>query len=153
MNPDDYWIVCVTAIVVFFAIVWFSQRHDPKPKPIKGCVYHAVVEKIDHFHDADTFYAYIKGIKTITGKPWGVRIRHINVAENEGKTKAAKLAEEIVEKHLKNCEVIHLYNLDADMYGNRALADVFCNGVNIGKELLDRKLAKPYEGHGKKEFY
>jgi len=77
-----------------------------------------------------------------------VRLNGIDSPEIKGKTPNEKLlaiksrdalAEKIMNK------IVYLENIGREKYG-RILADVYCDGVNMNKWMLENKYAVPYDG-------
>lgn len=62
----------------------------------------------------------------------------------------ARKAKQYTVQRLREGKVIELKNLRRDKYF-RILAKVIVDGKDLGKELIEQKLAKPYEG-GTKEW-
>ncbi|MCK4494329.1 MAG: thermonuclease family protein [Methylococcales bacterium] len=156
-NPHTVIYLLLATIVMFWFIRWviqfLSQRRDPLPEKLSNCIWHTKIRKIDRIYDGDTFFAYVKGHNPIDKKPVGIRIRGIDTPEMRDKNprvkKKALKAKELAIEEIKNARKIHLYNVNTnDKYG-RLLATVFCDRRDLAKILLEKKLAKPYDG-GKK---
>lgn len=156
-NPRDGLYFLLAVIIILWLIVrtiqYFLQRRDPLPKKLSNCIWHTKVRKIDRVYDGDTFFAHVKGHSPIDKKPVGIRIRGIDTPEMRDKNpsvkKKAVKAKELVILEIKNARRVHLYNVNTkDKYG-RLLASVFCDRRDLAKILLEKKLAKPYDG-GKK---
>jgi len=112
-----------------------------------------IVESLTRVYDGDTIYVNIKDWHPVVGRNMPVRIAHIDTPEIRG-----KCAQEVVlaikaRQHLKklaaNAKKIELFNVKRDMYF-RLLADVSIDGVDLGRDLLSKGMAVPYEG-GTKE--
>ncbi|MDM8542460.1 thermonuclease family protein [Desulfococcaceae bacterium HSG7] len=125
-------------------------KRDPK------CVWHSTVKKVDRVYDGDTLFAFVKGHKPIDNKPIGIRVRGIDTPELRDrrpsvKAKAQK-AKDFVESEVQTARKVHLYNISMkDKYG-RMLATVFCDRKDIAKMLLEKKLAKAYDGGTKPKW-
>jgi micrococcal nuclease len=141
-------------LLLFLGIRYLLAHHDPLPKKLPNCVWHTTVRKLDRVYDGDTFYCYLNGHNPIDNKPVGIRVRGIDTPEIKDKNprnhKKAQQAKDVATEELKKARTIHLYNVNLnDKYG-RVLATVFCDGRDLAKILLQRRLAKKYDG-GKKE--
>lgn len=122
----------------------------PLPALAKPKIYgDATVTKVISVYDGDTFFADIKGHPDISGKNIGIRIYGIDTPEIRGtspkiKTLAFK-AKEFVIKQLKEGKIIVLKNTRRGKYF-RIVAEVWIDGISLGKELIKAKMAKPYFG-------
>ena len=153
-----YFIIAVFVVIWFF--VWFIkflfQRRDPLPEKLPDCIWHKKVKKIERVYDGDTFFAHIKGHDSIDDKALGIRIRGIDTPEMKDKNpkvkKKAQKAKELAMQELENARTIHLYNVNTkDKYG-RLLATVFCDRRDLAKILIEKRLAKAYDGGKKSEW-
>jgi hypothetical protein len=147
-------LVCLLGLIGLIKLLF--QRRDPLPEKLPDCIWHTTVIKVDRVYDGDTFYAYVKGHNPIDNKPVGIRLRGIDTPEmkdaNPKIQKKAQKAKELVIAEIENARTIHLYNVNLkDKYG-RILATVFCDRRDLGKILLEQKLAKKYDG-GKKQAW
>lgn len=110
------------------------------------------VDKVTSVWDGDTFRANIKGYPPIIGNNMGIRIAGIDTPEMRDKRpkikKLARKARQFALTRLKNGKVIVLKNIKRGKYF-RIVAQVFIDGKNLGRELIDAGLAKRYDG-GKK---
>jgi len=141
-------------LLLFWGIRALLKPDDPLPKKLPNCIWHTTVKKLDRVYDGDTFYCYVNGHNPIDNKPVGIRVRGIDTPEMKDKNprnyKKAQQAKDVATEELKKARTIHLYNVNLnDKYG-RVLATVFCDGRDLAKILLKRRLAKKYDG-GKKE--
>jgi len=143
-------IIIIAGIIFFF---FRRRRSDPLPERDPSCIWHSVVTKVEKVYDGDTIFAHIKGHEPIDKKPVGIRFFGIDTPEMDDERpaikKKAQAARDFVEAEIKNARKIHLYNISTkDKYG-RLLATVFCDRKDLAKMLLEKKLAKRYDG-GKK---
>lgn len=105
-------------------------------------------------YDGDTVMVNLSDLSLpdVFGKRISIRIRHIDAAEMTGHLPCehdmAVKAKTVVESLLKNAKKIDLENVGRDKYF-RLDADLISDGISIGKVLLDKKLAVPYEGETK----
>lgn len=110
------------------------------------------VDKVISVYDGDSFKVNIKGYPPIIGNNMGIRIAGIDTAEMRDKRpkikKLAREARQFALTRLKNGNVIVLKNIKRGKYF-RIVAQVFIDGKNLGRELIDAGLAKRYGG-GKK---
>ena len=156
-NPRDG-VYLLLAIILFLWLLvriirFFRQRRDPLPEKLSNCIWHTKVRKIDRVYDGDTFFAHVKGHRPIDKQPVGIRIRGIDTPEMRDKNprikKKALKAKELAIEEITNARQVHLYNVNTkDKYG-RLLATVFCDRRDLAKILIEKKLAKSYDG-GKK---
>ncbi len=77
-----------------------------------------------------------------------VRIRGVDAPELKGKCYREKNMAEDAKKYMEKITKgkIELSNISEDKYGGRILADVYANGINISKLMLEANLARPYNG-------
>lgn len=110
--------------------------------------------KIIKVRDGDTFVITILNIHNIFGEEIAVRIRGIDTPEKkdqreEIKTLAYKAQEEL-EKLLMSGKKVVLYDLGRDKYF-RVLASVRVGDLDVAKYMIDKGLAKKYDG-GRKQW-
>jgi endonuclease YncB( thermonuclease family) len=110
------------------------------------------VRKVDRVHDGDTFIAEIADVHPLIGKEISIRIKGIDtpeITEKRQDIKALALkAREYVAHRLQQGSVVELCNVQRDKYF-RILADVRVDGIDLGSELIQSGLAKPYDGKTK----
>ena len=108
-----------------------------------------VCAQIVSVHDGDTFTVNMVGWPEVVGKKIGIRIKGIDTPELHDKRAEmrakAMIARTFTCLKLKSASVITLQNLSRDKYF-RLDADVLVDGQDLGKMLLERKLAVPYDG-------
>lgn len=110
--------------------------------PLKGISRHI---------DGDSFEAIIvcEGYKEVTHS---IRIKGIDCPEIFGKCKhekrMARKAASFTKKTLLNAELVQVEIFELDFY-KRILARVICDGVDLGQLLIDKGLARKYEGSKK----
>lgn len=159
-DPINWVYIIIALLMSILILAWIIKslftRHDPLPKKLPNCIWHTTVKKVDRVYDGDTFYCYVKGHNPIDNRPVGIRIRGIDTAEMKDSDprnhKKAQKAKEVVISEIKKARTIHLYNVNLDDKYGRVLATVFCDRRDLAKILLEKKLAKKYDG-GKKEFW
>ncbi len=139
-----------------YSLIKIFQHRDPLPEKLPNCIWHTKVKKIERIYDGDTFFAHVKGHNPIDKKAVGIRVRGIDTPEMKDKNpkikRKAEKAKNLAIATIENAGTIHLYNVSTkDKYG-RLLATVFCDNRDLGKTLLEAKLAKPYDG-GKKSTW
>lgn len=112
----------------------------------------AIVSEVVAVYDGDTFTANIKDYPAIAGERISIRIDGIDTPEmrdNRPKIKAlAQEAKQYAVKRLREGKVVELRDMKRDKYF-RILATVIIDGTDLGEELIQAGLAKPYDG-GKK---
>ena len=109
----------------------------------------ATVSEVTSIYDGDTFRANIAGWPDIIGERIPIRIKGIDTPELRGKCQQEKIlarkAKQITVEMLRNAKVIELRNMHRGKYF-RIVADVYANGKNVAKELVNRGLAVLYDG-------
>ena len=134
-------------VLLFLAISSFTQA-----KPQYGTV---TVSKVISVYDGDTFRVNIDSLPPIVGKNIRIRVNGIDTPEIRGKCQYEKNlaleARDFVRAKLANAKEIKLTNLQRGKYF-RVVANVLVDGVSLGQELLDNKLAYEYSG-GKKSSW
>lgn len=102
--------------------------------------------------DGDTFVINVKNIPDVFGEEIAVRIRGIDTPElNDERDEIQKIsiqAKEELERLLYSGEKVVLYDLGRDKYF-RLLASVKVGDIDIAEYMIERGLAKKYDG-GKK---
>ncbi len=144
----------ISLLLLREAIRFIFSRRDPLPKKLPNCIWHTTVTQLERVYDGDTFYCHIKGHHPIGNKPVGIRVRGIDTPEMKDPDpkikKKSQQAKDLATAELKNARTIHLYNVNLDDKYGRVLATVFCDRRDLAKILLEKRLAKKYDG-GKKE--
>ena len=152
-NFDTMTLLFVFVFIEFVVFTYWGHRNDPLPKRDSKCIWKAKVKKLVKVYDGDTFTAFVEGHNPITGKPVNIRIRGIDTPELKSSEphikEKAERAKALAVKILTNSNKIILYNVSLeDKYG-RMLATVFCDGTDLAQLLLNRQLAKSYDGKTK----
>jgi len=115
----------------------------------------AVVDSIISVYDGDTFRCNINGFPPIIGENISIRFKHIDTPEIRGSSKCEKKdaykIRDYVEKRLRSAKTIVLKNIGRPKYF-RLMAEVFVDGVDLGKELVRLGYAYKYEGGTKKDW-
>ena len=123
-----------------------------------ACILRA--EEITNFtiisvRDGDTFVIDIPDIPDVFGKNIAVRIRGIDTPEKNDEREEIRAiayqAKQELTDLLLNGEQVVLYNLGRDKYF-RLLASVRVGELDVADYLIEKKLAKPYNG-GKKNVW
>ena len=103
-------------------------------------------------YDGDSITFDIKGVHPLFGKNAKIRLSGVDTPEIKSKNKCekkkARLAKDFVAKILGKAKKIHLENVSRGKYF-RIVADVKFDGKSLGKMLLKRGLAYPYDGDTK----
>ena len=79
---------------------------------------------------------------------FSIRIAGIDCPEIRGKCEDEKQCAQLAKKHVADLilgKSVQLTNLETEKYG-RILANVWCDGVNIGDYLINNRLALVYDG-------
>lgn len=102
--------------------------------------------------DGDTFVINVKNIPDVFGEEIAVRIRGIDTPElNDEREEIRKIsiqAKEELERLLYSGEKVVLYDLGRDKYF-RLLASVKVGDIDIAEYMIERGLAKEYDGDAK----
>lgn len=102
--------------------------------------------------DGDTFVINVKNIPDVLGEELAVRIRGIDTPElNDKREEIKKIsiqAKEELEKLLYSGEKVVLYDLGRDKYF-RLLASVKVGDIDVAEYMIERGLAKRYDGKAK----
>lgn len=104
---------------------------------------------VTSIYDGDTFTVNIRDCPAVFCERISVRINGIDAPEMRGKCaqeKAkARQAKQFLVGRLRSGKVLELRNVERDKYF-RLRADVFVDGTDVGKEMLDKSLVRPYGG-------
>jgi endonuclease YncB( thermonuclease family) len=110
------------------------------------------VKEVTSIYDGDTFRANIEGVHPLMGKRIGIRVSNVDTPEIRGKCPKekvlAKKAKQITVAVLREAKTIELRNVTRGKYF-RIVADVYADGQNLTKILINSGYAVPYDG-GKK---
>ena len=110
--------------------------------------------KIIKVRDGGTFVITIPNIPDVFGEEIAVRVRGIDTPEKREEREEIKAiaykAQEELEKLLMSGEKVILYNLGRDKYF-RLLASVKVGNIDVSKYMIDKGLAKKYDG-GRKQW-
>lgn len=113
------------------------------------------VDKLVSVYDGDTFKVTINEWPAIIGENIGIRIAGIDAPEmSDNRPKIQKLAiqaKEFVALKLNEAGKIELFNLRRDKYF-RIIADVYVDGEYLNDLLIEKNLAKVYEGGTKEKW-
>lgn len=141
----------LSRLLVALAILFLSTTALAAPKSYGD----AVVAEITSIYDGDTFRCDITGFPGIVGERIGIRINGIDTPEmrdNRPTVKAlARKAKQYTVQRLREGRQIVLRNMQRGKYF-RIVADVYVDGSNLGQELIDRGLARPYDGGSKPKW-
>lgn len=136
----------IITISLFTIVLCLPWKAAAKPKTYGD----AIVTRLISVYDGDTFRADIEGAHPeVCGKNMSVRLYGIDTPELRTKSATekalAKKAREFTHQRLRTAKQIILKNIQRGKYF-RFVADVWIDGVNLGKELIKAGLAKPYFG-------
>ena len=136
-------------ICMFLAIIGFVFafcRASIAAERVYSDTFSATVVSI---YDGDTITVDLAGVPEVFGSKLGVRVYGVDTPEIKGPYKREAIkARDYVRSVCKVGSTAHLSNIRRDKYF-RLDADIECGGVNVGQELLKRKMGKLYFG-GKK---
>lgn len=104
---------------------------------------------VTSIYDGDTFSIDMADCPEIFCKHIGIRINGIDAPEMRGKCQdeitKARLAKQFLVGRLRSGQTIELRNVKRDKYF-RLIADVLIGGTDVGTELIQQQLARPYFG-------
>jgi len=106
-------------------------------------------------YDGDTLTVNIEGLPPVFGHRMKVRVKGIDTPEIRGKCeKEKRLARKARELTRRLCvgREIKLRNCERGKYF-RLVCDVVCQGKDLGTYLLDRRVARKYDGGRRKGWY
>jgi len=113
------------------------------------------VSELVSIYDGDTFRVNIEGWPEIVGTNMSIRVNGIDTPERRDKREdikqLAQFAKEFVVEKLRSAESIELRNLQRGKYF-RIIADVYVDNVSLGDLLVERGLAKRYDGGTKSQW-
>ncbi len=143
----------VTIAVILTGILVFILVRPGYSGGIKDKIFcDAICDEITSIYDGDTFRCNIKDFPSIAGYRIMIRIDRIDTPElrdNRPRVKElARAAKRLTVEKLRRANVVELKNMKRGKYF-RIIADLYVDGENLGKELIDKGVAKPYNG-GKK---
>lgn len=113
---------------------------------------HKCRAKVVHVYDGDTVHLVFEFLGNLY--KWHTRIAHVDTPELKTKNlEEKKMGYETRDKliELIDGKVVDVLCLDFDKYG-RVLAEITHNGVRVDQWLIERGLAKPYEGKTKEAW-
>lgn len=114
-----------------------------------------IVYRVISVYDGDTMRVDIDGWPDIVGKNIGVRLYGIDTPEMRDKRffikKKAKKARDYLRKRLAEADVIEIADVSRGKYF-RVVGKVLVDGDDVGKEMIELGLAKPYYGGKKLEW-
>ena len=136
--------VCYICIILFFINSLIIQAKT---------YYDNITDfEIVKVRDGDTFVINVKNIPDVFGDEIAVRIRGIDTPElNDEREYIRKIsiqAKEELERLLYSGEKVILYDLGRDKYF-RLLASVKVGDIDIAEYMIERGLAKEYDGGAK----
>jgi len=107
------------------------------------------VSEVTSIYDGDTFRVNIDGYPALIGSRMGIRVNGIDTPEMRGKCQQekalARAAKQFTVAQLRAAKTIELRNMKRGKYF-RVVADVYVDGKDLGKMLIDRGLAVVYDG-------
>lgn len=135
----------IGVLLICFSVVYAADK-------IYG---NAKITEVRSIYDGDTFKCSIKSWPKIIGEDIGIRVAGIDCPEMKDKDPEVKAlaqqAKQYTVARLREGKVIWLKNMRRDKYF-RILADVYIDGKNLATELIEKGLAKPYDGGTKEEW-
>lgn len=104
--------------------------------------------KATSVYDGDTFYVDIPKLHSLFGKKLGIRVAKVDTPELRGGSQyekyMAKKAKEFTVNAVLNAKRVDLRNCVKGKYF-RIVCDVIYDGKNLSEELINNKLAVPYD--------
>jgi micrococcal nuclease len=109
----------------------------------------AVVDEVTSIYDGDTFRVTIRNWPAVVGERVPVRVLGIDAPELRGKCQQekerARAAKQFTVAALRGAKRIELQQIERGKYF-RLLARVSVDGRDLGEQLIERGLARPYDG-------
>jgi micrococcal nuclease len=131
----------ISSIVIILTLLLMLYPSKKYPDSVK-C-------KFIKNYDGDTITVYINKIPDFIGKEINIRIAGIDTPELKGTTgnehKRAIKAKNLVYEYCSSARKIELRNIQQGKYF-RLVAQVYCDGTDIGLMLIKKGLAEPYAG-------
>jgi len=148
--------IAVAIVLVGFGLLWYSTPATDgstsdiiEAQATRKKYGQTIIEKVNSVYDGDTLNVDIKDWPPIVGKSMPIRINGIDTPEmnsKDAKLKAlAVKARDHVRSRLSTAKVVELRNIQRDKYF-RLDADIFVDQADLAHELIDKGLAKPYDG-------
>jgi len=138
-----------TTLVLFSIILFTSSPALISSAFARGRIVEQVEAQLIRVIDGDTIVVSIQEFCPLFGEEIGVRIRGIDAPElrsSDCRVRAlAVKAKQLVSKLMDSAKVIELRDLERGKYF-RLIADVYVDGVNVSKVLLEQGVALPYDG-------
>ena len=114
-----------------------------------------VVDKVGTVYDGDTFSVSINQWPAIIGKNIPVRLKGVDTPEMKGacyqEILKAREAKKFTVQRLRSAKKVELKNMSRDKYF-RIDADVFIDGKDLAKELINNRLGISYSGGIKNDW-
>ncbi len=107
-----------------------------------------IITKVDRVYDGDTFMITMDGLPSQLAQI-SVRIMGIDSPEMHGKCWAEKEWAVSARDYLNTIiagKFVTLTSCSWDKYGSRIDCDVWVDGYNVGDNMLQHKMAVPYNG-------
>ena len=140
------------AVLIFGGLLVSAVLAAAAPEKEYGSIF---VDEVVSVYDGDTFTVNVRQWPQILGDHIGIRLNGVDTPEMKGSTPEVKAAAEkaktLVEKMLTKSKFVVLKHIKRDKYF-RVVADVECDGKDLGKALIDAGLAKPYDGGTKDQW-
>lgn len=152
--------LAVLVVGIFIGVI-IRIDGEPAPIPIPETVPQAVAsdknygstvfpsDQITSIYDGDTFKANILGWPEIVGDNIGIRVNGIDTPERRGTSENIKAlaaeARQTTVTLLRSAKTIELRNIQRGKYF-RIIADVYYDDRSLAEALIEKGLAKPYDG-------
>jgi len=129
---------CLVILILFLPLQTRAETHGT-----------TVVDSVVSVYDGDTFHANISSYPSIVGNDIGIRLYGIDTPEiNTDDSALAALAQQarahLVDR-LQAATTIILRDVRRGKYF-RIVAEVWCDSINVGQEMIEMGLAKEYYG-------
>lgn len=144
-------LMLLLSLAVVGLLAWLSAWLAPDARAQKGVEheYGDAVATVVSVYDGDTLHVDVLSWPAIVGDNVGVRVAGIDTPELKDKRDEVRgKAFDARSVTVQLCEVgsqIELKRMRRDKYF-RVVANVICQGKDLGAELLSLGLAKPYDG-------
>jgi len=134
---------CLKAILMFFVSLALYQHCSAA-----NTYGSATVNEVTSIYDGDTFRVTINWWPDIVGERIPIRIKNIDTPELRGSCEKeillAREAKQFTVNALRSATKIRIKNMERGSFF-RIVADVEVDGVDLGRKLIDAKLAVLYK--------
>jgi micrococcal nuclease len=133
-------------IIVLIFLINFTASAKPTYQNI-------IVSELVSVYDGDTITVNIDNFPPVIGESISIRIRGIDAPEIRSKCPLEKIkaiqARDYLRATLASGEAIELHDVERGKYF-RLVANVIVDGVDVSKLMIEKQLAREYDGKSKR---